>query len=123
MQVEVLSEAVRVSGHACRRGVAYAEAEVKDPRRMITTTVRVRGGVLPLVPVRSREPIPKDRIREALAELREVTLDAPVSMHQLVSSSVAGTGVAVVTTRPVAANGHLPQDKTQIPVVGCRHCS
>lgn len=102
LTVEVTDDhSLRVRGHACRRGYAHANAEVNDPRRTITTTVRVRGGASPLVPVRSLAPIPKDKIAQALREVSGVTLDAPVTKGQIVLSSVAGTGIAVVTTRSV----------------------
>ena len=42
---------VSVTGNTCPRGAKYAETEVTDPRRMLTTTVRIRGGLLPLLPV------------------------------------------------------------------------
>lgn len=103
LQVEILADSVRVSGHACKRGVNYAEEEIRDPKRVVTTTVSVRGGVLPLVPVRTKEPVPKSKVHQVLAEVRGVVLEAPVSLHQVVRSSVAGTDVDVVTTRPIAA--------------------
>ncbi len=99
LQVAILADAVRVSGQACRRGVRYAREEVTNPRRIVTTTVRVRHGSLPVVPVRSEVPIPKDRIPAALVELRGVVLSAPVEEHQVVLPSVAGTGIAVVASR------------------------
>jgi len=115
LQVEVVKEDIRVSGNACRRGITYARAEILDPRRTITTTVRVRGGVLPLVPVRSQGPIPKGKIVEALMELREVVVEAPVAMHQAITPSVAGTGIAVVATRPVAAGSAAGLSERGIP--------
>ena len=33
-----------ISGNACKRGEKYATTEVIDPRRTLTTTVRVSGG-------------------------------------------------------------------------------
>ena len=102
LTVEVTDDhSLRVRGHACRRGYTHANAEVNDPRRTITTTVRVRGGLLPLVPVRSLAPIPKGKIAQALREISGVVLNAPVAKGQIVLNSVAGTGIAVVTTRPV----------------------
>lgn len=106
LEVEAGGEGVRsVHGNACRRGVAYAREEVTDPRRTITTTVRVRHGTPAVVPVRSRAPIPKAKVRQALREVREVELQAPVAVGQVVLESVAGTGVAVVATRPVQRRG------------------
>ena len=94
---------LEVEGHQCKRGVEYAQQEISDPRRMIITTVRVKGGFHPLVPVRSTEPVPKAKIFPILRKLREVELEAPVEMHQVVLANAEGTGIDVVTSRPLPA--------------------
>ena len=67
-----------VEGAACKNGVRYGETELTDPRRVLTTSVAVNGGVLPLVSVRSTAPIQKRFLKDAVAALRHVTVDAPV---------------------------------------------
>ncbi|MHB0876157.1 MAG: DUF1667 domain-containing protein [Anaerolineae bacterium] len=96
------SGGLRVSGARCRRGREYARGEMTDPRRTVTTTVRVRGGTQRLVAVRTATPIPKDRISQALSEVKGIELEAPVTARQVIAASVAGTGIAVLTTRAVA---------------------
>ena len=49
----------KVEGNACKRGPDYPQAELTDPRRMVTSTVKVQGGAHPLVPVYTAAPIPK----------------------------------------------------------------
>ena len=49
----------KVEGAACKNGIAYGRTELTDPRRVLTTSVAVKGGVLPLVSVRSTAPIPR----------------------------------------------------------------
>lgn len=103
LQVRVLPEAVQVEGATCRRGVAFGEAEVRDPRRVLTTTVRVVGGTAPLAPVRSRAPISRTLIPAVLKELRTVTLAAPVALHQRVLGSAAENEVEIVAAAAVDA--------------------
>ena len=93
--------APRVRGARCRRGKEYAQNELTDPRRTITTTVTVRGGAHPLVAVRSAEPIPKHYVWQALREVKALVLEAPVAARQVVTESAAGSGIAMVTTRSV----------------------
>ena len=69
-------ELISLEGQTCSRGVAFVREELTDPRRMLTTTVRVRGGTLPLVPVRSSGPLPKERIFDVVEKLRDVVLQA-----------------------------------------------
>jgi CxxC motif-containing protein len=96
-------EIISLTGNQCRRGAAYAKDEIFAPKRVLTTTVRVEGGFLPVVPVRTAEPIPKDKIRDALKELAALKVTAPVAFHQVICPNVAGTGVAVIAERPLPA--------------------
>ena len=48
----------------CKRGEEYAICELQDPRRMVASTVRVEGGLHPLVPVYTRKAFPKHLIPE-----------------------------------------------------------
>ena len=92
-------QAVSISGARCKRGAEFVREELTAPKRMLTTTVRVRGGVLPLVPVRSSAPLPKARLLEVAAHLRQVVLDAPVEEHQVVCANVLDTGVDMIASR------------------------
>ncbi len=88
-----------VEGNTCKRGEKYVQEELSDPRRMVASTVRVQGGIHPLVPVYTEAPIPKPRIHELLAQLREVELAAPVTMNQVVLENVLGEGINVIASR------------------------
>ena len=78
-----------VEGAACKNGVRYGETELTDPRRVLTTSVAVKGGVLPLVSVRSTAPIQKRFLKEAVAALQHVMVDAPVHIGDLVYEDAA----------------------------------
>ena len=65
---------------------------------MVTSTVKVEGGRLPVVPVKTSSPIPKEKIFECMTEINKVTLKAPVSIGDVVIEDVLGTGVNIVAT-------------------------
>ncbi len=92
-------EVFEVSGADCGVGEKYAVEEFRDPRRMMSTTVRVSGGVLPLLPVVSESPIPKAMVRDAVRALAEVVVEAPVADGQVICPDIEGTGVDVVASR------------------------
>lgn len=100
-RLEVLREngELLVNNAGCKRGKEYAFAETTDPRRMVASTVRVENAPHPLVPVYTAEPFPKGRIKDLLKELREVKLDAPVKIGQVVLADALGTGIDVVASR------------------------
>ena len=94
---------VRVTGNTCPRGDAYGRKEVTNPTRIVTTTVRVEGGVLPVVSCKTASDIPKGKIFDVTRALKAVTVRAPVSIGQVLAENVAGTGVSVVATKNIHA--------------------
>lgn len=92
-------EVTGVTGNTCPRGPKYAHDEVVAPKRMLTSTVRVNGGLLPLVPVVSKTTLPKERILDCAAALRQVIVEAPVSEGQVIVENILGLGVDIVASR------------------------
>lgn len=96
-------QVVSVNGNTCKRGDDYARKELTDPRRIVTSTVPVSGGNLPVVSVKTASDIPKGKIRECLCALKGVTLTAPVQIGDVIVENVADTGVDVVATKYISA--------------------
>lgn len=96
-------EIISVSGNTCKRGDTYARKEITAPSRTVTTTVRVAGGAVPVVSVKTRSDIPKGQIFACIRCLKDVTVEAPVRIGDVILSDVAGTGVDIVATKNVAA--------------------
>ena len=94
---------VHVEGNTCNRGLAYVKRELTDPRRMVATTVHVKGGLHPLVPVYTKEPFPKPMIFDLLARIREIEVEAPVATDQVILADALGTGIDVVASRDMPA--------------------
>lgn len=92
---------VSVSGNTCNRGEAYARKEMTDPTRIVTSTVRVVGGKSDMVSVKTKEDIPKGKIYECIKELKNVQVQAPIHIGDVVLTNVAGTGIDVVATKNI----------------------
>ena len=88
-----------VTGCSCPRGAEYGRQELTHPTRVITSTVRCRGGIYPRCPVKTSAPIPKERIFDVAAALDGITVEAPVRLGQVVVKDVCGTGADFVSTR------------------------
>lgn len=101
--VEEGGEVLEVKGADCNVGQKYAREEFENPRRMVSTTVRVEGGALPLLPVVSAAPIPKALVRDAVRMLSKVTVNAPVSDGQVIYPDILGTGVDIIASRRLDA--------------------
>lgn len=92
---------IDITGYTCPRGRIYAENEVTNPKRTVTTTVRVAGGKERLVSVKTKEDIPKEKIQACMQALESITVDAPVLIGDVIVENVVFTGVAVVATKNV----------------------
>lgn len=88
-----------VEGNECRRGEEYSLQEYSDPRRVLTGTVKVEGGFLPRLPVKTAGPLPLDSINEAARALAGLTARAPVRCGDIIAADLAGSGIALVATR------------------------
>lgn len=90
-----------ITGHQCKKGELYANEELFNPTRTLTTTIKVDGGVLPLVSVKTDKPIPKDKIFSVMAEVMRVTLIAPVTLGDIIIKNIQNTKANIVATKTV----------------------
>jgi CxxC motif-containing protein len=97
------NDIVQVRGHQCKRGENFAKEEHKDPRRMVTTTVAIRGGELPRLPVKTATPIPKNRMQDLANELHKVVVTAPVKLGDVILANPLDIGTDIVAARDIAA--------------------
>lgn len=91
-------EIIDVQG-GCKRGERYAASELLDPRRMVASTVKVKDGLHPLVPVYTRKAFPKPLIPQLAKKLRQVEMTAPVKINQVVLEDALGTGIDIIASR------------------------
>ena len=92
---------VSVSGHTCPRGEAYAKKEVTSPTRIVTSTIRVTGGVRERVSCKTASDMPKDRIADVMKAINAAVVTAPVRIGNVLIEDAAGTGVPIVATSNV----------------------
>ncbi len=95
------SEIISVTGYTCKRGDVYARKEVTNPTRIVTSTVRVSGGSIDMVSVKTKEDIPKGKIFECVKALKGIEVPAPVHIGDVILENVADTGVDIVATKNV----------------------
>jgi len=93
------NEVEEIKGYTCKRGLEYGKAESVNPVRMLTTTIRIDGGKLPVIPVKSDKPLPKDLLLECMNIISKVQVKAPVSSGEVIVENILGTGVNIITTR------------------------
>ena len=88
-----------VTGNACPRGEAYGKNELKNPVRVVTSTVRVEGADIPRLPVKTDRPLPKGKMLECMALLDTITAQAPIKVGTVLAANILDTDVNIVATK------------------------
>ena len=87
-----------VTGNTCKRGEEYGIQEMSCPMRVVTTSVRVVGGVRAVCSVKTADSVPKAKIDDVLKALSVLRPEAPIVIGQVLCEDIAGTGVKLVAT-------------------------
>ena len=96
-----VDDQLNVTGNFCPRGAAYAKQEILDPRRTLTSTVKIDSKSLRVCPVKSAAALPKDQVLPAMAIINQVRLTPPVHIGDVVVHDILGTGIDIVSTRDI----------------------
>ncbi len=94
---------VEVRGYSCRRGKDYAIQEHTAPMRLVTTSVAVDNGLWARLPVRSRSPVPKDKVKAICKHLRSIRVTAPVASGAIIWVDDREPGIEIVASRAMPA--------------------
>lgn len=91
-----------VTGNECPRGETYGRKELRDPTRVLTSTVRIANAHHRRLPVKTDRDIPKALLLEVMRALDAVTAEAPVKCGDVLLSGVCGTQAKIVATRDMS---------------------
>ena len=108
-----------VTGNGCPRGAEYGKNELTHPVRVVTSTVRVEGADICRCPVKTAGSVPKEKMFAVMDALDGVCLHAPVHCGDVVLADVCGTGVDVVATRELPAEGENKKGEGSKPLPFC----
>ena len=84
------------SGYSCPRGKMYAENEVVDPKRVITSTVKLTSGGV--VPVKTDAPVSKKHMFEVMEIINSITVAKPVKTGDIIKENVFGANIICART-------------------------
>ncbi len=107
MEVEVETDAdghkkvLSVKDNGCKRGEQYAAKELQNPTRTLTSTIKVNGGVLPVVPVKTAGEVPKNMLLQCMEVVRRANCKAPVKRGDILLYDLLGTGINVIACADV----------------------
>ena len=96
-----VDENLNVTGNSCPRGALYAKAELTHPVRMVTSSVNITSKIESRLPVKTKEPIPKELIFKVMDEIYKVSVKAPIKIGDVIIKDVLGTGVDIVACKNI----------------------
>lgn len=88
-----------VTGNSCPRGAEYGKNELLHPVRVVTSTVRIDGAILPRLPVKTDRPLPKEKMFDCMALIDSITVQSPVKVGQVLAANILGTDVNIVAAK------------------------
>ena len=88
-----------VTGNSCPRGAEYGKNELLQPVRVVTSTVRIDGAMLPRLPVKTDRPLPKEKMFDCMALIDSITVQSPVKVGQVLAANILGTDVNIVAAK------------------------
>lgn len=90
---------IGVEGNICKNGSKYAKKELTNPTRTVTSTVKVKGGDSQMLSVKTKEDIPKEKIMDCISALKDLELNAPIEIGEVVLKNVADTEIDIIATK------------------------
>ena len=89
---------ISVTNNFCRKGEGYARDEIVSPKRTITSTVKVIDGDLIMLPVKTDQPVNKEKIFDIMKKIYQVTVNAPININDVLFTNIDGDGVNLLAT-------------------------
>ncbi len=97
----VVDENLNVSGNNCPRGAIYAKNELTHPTRTLTSTVRIISKEEVALPVKSDNPLPKEKIFDAMELINKTCVKAPIKIGDVIIEKIFGLDVNIVATKDI----------------------
>ena len=94
-----------VKGNNCKNGIEYAENEIFNPERIVTTTVKISGASLPLLPVKTAASVPKELCFKVIEAAAKLQVRAPVKTGEVLIHNILKSGINLVATRSMEKAG------------------
>ena len=90
-----------VTGNTCIRGDKYGKQEAIDPKRTLTSTVKIKSELIKRLPVITSADVPKGKVQEIVRYLDNIEVNAPIKVKDVIVKDVMGLGVDILATRSV----------------------
>lgn len=98
LSISKIDDEILIKGNKCMRAYEYALSEMKEPKRIITSTVKLKDNPFMLYPVKTSKPVKKTLIEGIMKEIRKIKLPNKVEDGYIVSKNILGSGADLIAT-------------------------
>lgn len=96
-----------IKGDECHKGKDYVKNEIINPLRVFTGSVLVENGDFSLVSVKTSVPIPKKYLKKIGEITRQLKVESPIKIGQIIASNLLDGKVGLIATRKIIGEKSL----------------
>ena len=97
--LQVDEETFTVVGNNCPRGAQYGAEEIRAPKRTLTTTVAICGGLHDRLPVRTNKSIAKELLLPCMDLIHTLCVQSPVTAGDVIVENILDSGADLIAAR------------------------
>lgn len=103
LTVKIDGEQIDVTGNGCKIGLQYGKNEVSNPKRMITTSIKIKesDGTNKMLSVKTSNTVPKGKIEDCLKAIKKANIAGSFVVGDVVIKNIIGLNVDIVATRDI----------------------
>ena len=98
-----IDKTIKIDGAGCKLGIDYGLKECNDPRRIVTTSIKLpQGATHKMLSVKTSSDIPKDKIEDVVKVIKAHEPKSSYKVGDIVIEDIMGLGVNIVATRNIS---------------------
>ena len=101
LKYEYKDEEIQITENQCGRGPIYLKQELIQPKRMLTTTIKIKNGNLNVLPVHAQEYVNKEDVQNIITKLKKIELVAPIKCNDIIVEQVDGIKVKILASKNI----------------------
>ena len=91
-------EEIQNRNELCQRGIVYVQEERREPKRLLTTTVKTKDSPIKLFPVRTSGPIPKRMLPDCMKAIAALTVKPPIRCGEVIVTNLLASGQDLIAS-------------------------
>ncbi len=96
-----IDDNLKVTGNFCIRGQKYALDEISNPKRVVTSTIKIKSLEVVRLPVKTSMPISKKLMFTILKYLDNIQIEAPIKCGDVIIKNICDSGANLIATRTI----------------------